>query len=88
MKMGSALAGERHFQAGEWWWSEGKGGGPCTDWPLQGGTLQRSRGGRNCPWKYGFSDGKRVKGNDVVDTEQGLAVGRVWRSLLSWQGTL
>lgn len=32
-------------------------------------------------WKYGFSNGKTTKGNDVADTEQGLAVGRIWRSL-------
>ena len=38
--------------------------------------------------KYGFSDGKRAKWNDMIDTEQGLAVGRIWRSLLSWQRTL
>ena len=48
VKTGSALAGERHFQAGERWWSEGKGDGPCTDWPLRGGTLQRPWGGRDC----------------------------------------
>lgn len=47
VKTGSALAGERHFQAGEQFWSERKGDCPCTVWPLQG-TLQRSWGGRGC----------------------------------------
>lgn len=70
VKRGSALAGQRDFQAAEHWWLERKGGDPCTGWPQQGGTLQRPC----CTWKYGFCDSKRVKGKDGIDTEEGLAV--------------
>lgn len=83
-KTGSALAGERHFQAGEWFWSEGKRDRPCIDWSLWG-TLQRSWGGEGCLPENTALMAERQRGMMWLALNR---VHRAWRSLFSWQRTL